>query len=75
MEELLEELTKRSSKREAKRYLAKQLGVSYQAVKKWFDQGHLPMDRAVECEYLFGLPRRAMMDKQMLDVVLDPFQE
>jgi hypothetical protein len=66
MYELLEVMAKQSSKREAKQHLANHLGVSYQAVKKWFDRGYLPLDRAIECEMLFGVDRLTTMDPKIV---------
>jgi hypothetical protein len=67
MNELLQVMAEQSSRREAKRHLANHLGVSYQAVKKWFDRGYLPIDRAIECEMLFGVDRFKLIDPRIVD--------
>ena len=67
MDELLDVMVKQSSPREAKQHLANYLGVSYQAVKKWFDRGYLPIDRAIECEMHFGVDRLKLIDPRLVD--------
>jgi len=71
MDELLELLAAEVGRREAKQHLANHLCVSYQAVKKWFDRGYMPLWRAVECEYLWGVDRQKLMDPEIVEIVTD----
>lgn len=74
MLELLELMCKQAGgKSHAKQHLANHLGVSYQVVKRWCDRGFLPVDRAIECEYLFGIDRKTMIDSKLLDDVTGKF--
>lgn len=50
----------------AKQHLANHLGVSLVVVHKWFKQGYMPLARAIECEYLFGINRGKLIDGNLL---------
>ena len=71
MELLFEILNKQVGKHKSRQYLANTLGVSYQSVKKWCDAGYMPLRRAVECEYLFDVPRASLMDPDLYEMVTD----
>jgi len=67
MQELLELMAEQAGgPAHAKPHLANHLGVTYAAVKKWCDRGFMPVDRAIECEYLFGIDRKTMIDSELL---------
>lgn len=49
--------------------LARQLGVSQQAVSKWVRRGFVPVDRVVEIEAQFGVPRHRLIEPKLRDLV------
>jgi DNA-binding transcriptional regulator YdaS (Cro superfamily) len=52
--------------------LARALKVSEAAVCKWVDQGWAPLERALEIEALFGIPRYDLLSpkvKELLEAV------
>lgn len=49
--------------------LAVTLGVSYQAVDKWRQQGHAPYRRALEIEAQFGIPRIDLLKPQLAQLL------
>ena len=49
--------------------LAKQLGVSQQAVSLWHRQGWVPLKRVNEIEAQFGIPRLELVKPAILDLV------
>lgn len=49
--------------------LARQLGVSQQAVSKWVQRGFAPVNRVVEIEAQFGVPRHRLIDPKLRDLV------
>jgi len=51
--------------------LSQALGVSQQAVSKWLQRGWAPAERAAEIEFLYGVPRRKLMNPRLVDLV-DP---
>lgn len=50
--------------------LARQLGVSQQAVSKWVRRGFVPVNRVVEIEAQFGVPRHRLIDPKLRDLVV-----
>lgn len=74
--ELLAEQTGEYSGRSARQHLANQLDVSRQAVHQWFKRGYMPLTRAVECEYLFGIDKSLLIDPKLADRLdLDLFND
>jgi DNA-binding transcriptional regulator YdaS (Cro superfamily) len=49
--------------------LAEQLGVTQQAIAKWFKQGFVPLRRAQEIEALFGVSRARLINPRLLDLI------
>ena len=49
--------------------LAKQLGVSQQAISIWCRQGWVPLRRISEIESQFGIPRLELLNPAILDMV------
>jgi DNA-binding transcriptional regulator YdaS (Cro superfamily) len=49
--------------------LAKQLGVSQQAISIWRRQGWVPLRRVSEIEVQYGVPREELLNPAILDVV------
>ena len=49
--------------------LAKRLGVSRQAVRRWVIDGHVPLGRSVEIETEFGIPRRELLERKLADLM------
>lgn len=49
--------------------LARQLGVTYQAVQGWLRRGGVPARRAVEIEALYGISRHALIDPRLLHLL------
>lgn len=45
--------------------MARELGVSGQAVGIWLRQGHVPLRRAMEIENLYGVPRVELLSDKM----------
>lgn len=50
--------------------LAKQLGVSQQAISMWRRQGWVPFCRITEIEAQFGIPRAELLNPRILDAVV-----
>lgn len=46
--------------------LAQALGVTQQAISIWLSRGYAPVERAVEIEHQFGVPRATMIDPRLL---------
>lgn len=51
--------------------LAQALGVTQQSVAKWFKRGYVPLDRAREIEAQFGVPRKSLVDPQVVELLSD----
>lgn len=49
--------------------LAQQLGVSQQAVGRWVARGYTPLRRAQEIEAVYGVPRTALSNPRMLELL------
>ena len=49
------------------RKLARQLGVSLQAVQNWRKQGFMPYGRAVEVEAQYGIDRALLVSPKILE--------
>lgn len=49
--------------------LARALGVSEPAIRKWVLQGWVPVRRAQEIEAQFGLPRTTLINPRLLDLI------
>lgn len=54
---------------------ARKLGLSHQAVTGWRKAGHMPPDKALLVEQLFGVPRRAVIHPSMLKLLDTPAAE
>jgi hypothetical protein len=52
--------------------LARQLGVSYQAVQQWQTQGYVPLIRVTEIEALYGIPRAELMNPKYAAALAEP---
>jgi DNA-binding transcriptional regulator YdaS (Cro superfamily) len=47
--------------------LARQLGISQQAVQKWRD--YVPLHRVIEVEQLTGIPRQQLVNPRLVDLL------
>lgn len=54
--------------------LADALGVSQQAISKWTRLGWVPVDRAIEIEAQYGIPRRDLVNPKLRDLLGNPFE-
>lgn len=52
--------------------LARELGVSYQAVQQWHSQGYVPLTRVTELEALYGVARTELMNPKYAAALADP---
>lgn len=52
--------------------MAKDLGVSYQAVQQWAKQGYVPLIRVTEIETLYGVPRHRLVAPKYLETLGRP---
>lgn len=52
--------------------LAKDLGVSFQAVQQWVAQGYVPTARIPEIESLYGVPRASLMNPKYTAILASP---
>ena len=52
--------------------LARELGVSYQAVQQWYGQGYVPLIRVTEIESLYGIPRAELMNPKYAAALAEP---
>lgn len=52
--------------------LARDVGVSYQAVQQWHSQGYVPLTRVTELEALYGIPRTELMNPKYAAALADP---
>lgn len=52
--------------------LADAMGVSQQAINKWVKKGWVPVDRAIEIEGLYGIPRRELVSSKLRDLLEPP---
>jgi DNA-binding transcriptional regulator YdaS (Cro superfamily) len=48
--------------------LARKLGVSHQAMYAWRKRGHVPPNRALEIEVLYGVPARELVKPSLLEI-------
>lgn len=55
--------------------LAKDLGVSFQAVQQWVAQGYVPTARIPEIESLYGVPRASLMNPKYTAILAAPFSD
>ena len=53
----------------SKASLARALGVSEPAIRKWELQAWVPLRRAQEIEALYGIPRTKLINPRLLDLV------
>ena len=51
--------------------MAQSLGVTQQAVSLWLKRGFAPVDRAIEIEHLYGVPRLSTINPRLASQ-LDP---
>lgn len=49
--------------------LAKQLGVSQQAISEWVQRGYVPVGRVIEIEATYGVSRLELVDPQLRDLL------
>jgi len=54
----------------SKSEIARQLGVFPSAVSQWFTQGFFPVKRAIQIEEIYGIPRKELIDPEILDQVI-----
>ncbi|WP_198116905.1 Cro/CI family transcriptional regulator [Massilia rhizosphaerae] len=54
--------------------LAKNLGVSQQAISQWIEQGWVPLRRAAQIEQCFSIPRTRLVDPRIVELVIAPTQ-
>jgi len=47
--------------------MARDLGVTRQAVQFWARQGYVPLSRIIEIEARYGIPRAELIDPTLLD--------
>ncbi|MNW00330.1 hypothetical protein D3C71_1958060 [compost metagenome] len=52
--------------------LARDVGVTYQAVQQWHSQGYVPLTRVTELEALYGVPRTELMNPKYAAALADP---
>lgn len=52
--------------------MARDVGVSYQAVQQWSSQGYVPLTRVTEIEALYGIPRTELMNPKYAATLADP---
>ena len=52
--------------------LARELGVTYQAVQQWHSQGYVPLTRVTELESLYGVPRTELMNPKYAAALAEP---
>jgi hypothetical protein len=52
--------------------MAREIGVSYQAVQQWSSQGYVPLTRVTEIEALYGIPRTELMNPKYAAALADP---
>jgi DNA-binding transcriptional regulator YdaS (Cro superfamily) len=52
--------------------LARQTGVSPQAVQQWAAQGFVPLNRIAEIESLYGIPRAELMNPKYAAALAEP---
>lgn len=51
--------------------LARELGVTQQAISNWLKNGYVPIRRVSEIEATFGIPRHDLIDPRIISVA-DP---
>ncbi len=49
--------------------LARQLGVSQQAISEWVQRGYVPVGRVIEIEATYGVSRLELVDPQLRDLL------
>lgn len=49
--------------------LARQLGVSQQAISEWVQRGYVPVGRVIEIEATYGVSRLDLVDPQLRDLL------
>jgi DNA-binding transcriptional regulator YdaS (Cro superfamily) len=54
--------------------LAQLLGVSQQAISHWVEKGWVPLQRAVEIERHFAIPRVSLVNPKIVEIVIDQNQ-
>lgn len=52
--------------------LADAMGVTQQAINKWVKKGWVPVDRAIEIEGIYGIPRRELVSQKLRDLLEPP---
>lgn len=52
--------------------IARDVGVSPQAVQKWAEQGYVPLARIPEFENLYGVPRSELVNQKIFALIAEP---
>jgi DNA-binding transcriptional regulator YdaS (Cro superfamily) len=52
--------------------IARDLGVTFQAVQQWVKQGYVPLTRVTEIESLYGIPRHRLVNPKYLETMTRP---
>ena len=53
------------------RQLGEQLGVTQQVICRWVKRGWVPVERVVEIEAQYGVPRRQLLKPSLVDLVTE----
>ena len=48
--------------------LSRALKISHQVANRWHKRGHVPVERALEIEALYGVPARELVDPAVLQL-------
>ena len=62
-------LRKAITKAGSQAMLAAALGCRQQAVSKWLQQGHVPLERAVQIQRLYGVEWRRLVKQKFAELV------
>lgn len=52
--------------------LAAKLGVTHQAVFQWIKRGWAPLQRAIQIEGIYGVPRRELLKPELVEALEAP---
>jgi DNA-binding transcriptional regulator YdaS (Cro superfamily) len=69
IEQVIELAEKRYPDSTGREVLARQLGVTIQAVSQWSVRGWCPPARALEIEDLYGVPRRLLVKPELRELL------